>query len=191
MADPIEAHYTPDGDDWTVAVTGRGRTLTGRAPGLIAARDRADQLVEQLAPEESGRKTVVHLLNGDAVEFTTAYLTARLARTEEPAPVEPAPDRPEAPAETAQETAAPAAEQVQDGPPAEPDPAGQDAQPAPDDSVGTQGPIDAVLDADQGVPAPVTAAEGPPAAHRPTPRPRAQVPRPVPAPTEETAPSGC
>lgn len=86
MADPIEAHYTPDGDDWTVAVTGRGRTLTGRAPGLIAARDRADQLVEQLAPE--GRKTVVHLLNGDAVEFTTAYLTARLARTDEPVAAE-------------------------------------------------------------------------------------------------------
>jgi len=92
MADPIEAHYTPDGDDWTVAVTGRGRTLTGRAPGLIAARDRADQLVEQLTPEESGRKTVVHMLNGDAVEFTTAYLTARLARTEEPAPTEAEPE---------------------------------------------------------------------------------------------------
>jgi hypothetical protein len=89
MADPIEAHYTPDGDDWTVAVTGRGRTLTGRAPGLIAARDRADQLVEELAPHEAGHKTVVHMLNGDAVEFTTAYLTARLARTEEPTPAQP------------------------------------------------------------------------------------------------------
>ena len=86
MADPIEAHYTPDGDDWQVAVKGRGRTLTGRAPGLIAARDKADQLVEQLTTDESGRKTVVHLLNGDAVEFTTAYLTARLARTEDPPP---------------------------------------------------------------------------------------------------------
>jgi hypothetical protein len=84
MADPIEAHYTLDGDEWTVAVQGRGRTLTGRAPGLIAARDMADQLVTQLTPEESGRKTVVHMLNGDAVEFTTAYLTARLARTEDP-----------------------------------------------------------------------------------------------------------
>ena len=54
MADPIEANYTPDGDDWTVAVKGRGQTLTGRAPGLIAARDKADQLVEKLAPEEPG-----------------------------------------------------------------------------------------------------------------------------------------
>ncbi|TDV52182.1 hypothetical protein [Actinophytocola oryzae] len=103
MADPIEAHYTPDGDDWAVTVKGRGQTLTGRAPGLIAARDRADQLVEQLAPEETGRRTVVHLLNGDAVDFTTAYLTARLSRTEEP-PVEPeAADekQPPAPATTA------------------------------------------------------------------------------------------
>jgi hypothetical protein len=86
MADPIEVNYTPDGDDWTVSVTGRGQTLTGRAPGLIAARDRADQLVEKLTPDEPGRKTVVHLLNGDAVEFTTAYLTARLAKSPEPAP---------------------------------------------------------------------------------------------------------
>lgn len=93
MADPIEVNYTPDGDDWTVAVKGRGQTLTARAPGLIAARDRADQLVEKIAPDEPGHKTVVHLLNGDAVEFTTAYLTARLAKTE---PAEPA----EVPAQT-------------------------------------------------------------------------------------------
>jgi hypothetical protein len=92
MADPIEVNYTPDGDDWAVAVKGRGQTLTARAPGLIAARDRADQLVEKIAPDEPGHKTVVHLLNGDAVEFTTAYLTARLAKTEPEKPVEvPAP----------------------------------------------------------------------------------------------------
>ncbi len=41
---------------------------------------------------------MVHLLNGDAVQFTTAYLTARLAKSEpaasaEPAkPAEPAPE---------------------------------------------------------------------------------------------------
>lgn len=92
MADPIEVHYTPDGDDWTVTVKGRGQTLTGEAPGLIAARDRADQLVEKMTPDEPGHKTVVHLLNGDAVEFTTAYLTARLAKPEPEKPVEvPAP----------------------------------------------------------------------------------------------------
>jgi hypothetical protein len=88
MPDPIEVDYVPDGDDWQVTVSGRGQRLTGRAPGLIAARDRADQLVERLAPEEKLR-TVVHLLEGDAVQFTTAYLTARLAKPD-PKPV-PAP----------------------------------------------------------------------------------------------------
>ncbi len=87
MGDPIEVNYIPDGDDWTVTAKGRGQTLTGRAPGLIAARDRADQLVEKLAPDEEHR-TVVHLLEGDAVEFTTAYLTARLAKPEPVAVVE-------------------------------------------------------------------------------------------------------
>jgi hypothetical protein len=125
MADPIEAHYTPDGDDWTVAVTGRGRTLTGRAPGLIAARDRADQLVEQLAPEETGHKTVVHMLNGDAVEFTTAYLTARLARTEEPAEGKPADTSSTEPADTE----APAKGETREVPAAVERPA--DAKPSP------------------------------------------------------------
>lgn len=106
MADPIEVNYTPDGDDWTVAVKGRGQTLTGRAPGLIAARDRADQLVEKIAPDEPGHKTVVHLLNGDAVEFTTAYLTARLAKTEPEKPVEVP-----APADTAEKTDKPEPEE--------------------------------------------------------------------------------
>jgi hypothetical protein len=91
MPDPIEVNYVPDGDDWQVTVSGRGQRLTGKAPGLIAARDRADQLVEKLAPEEKFR-TVVHLLDGDAVEFTSAYLTARLAK---PTGTEPAPkDKP-------------------------------------------------------------------------------------------------
>jgi hypothetical protein len=95
MAEPIEANYEPDGDDWTITVSGRGKQLTAKAPGIIAARDRTDQLAEQLAPEEEHR-TVVHLLNGDAVQFTTAYLTARLAKPE-PAPM--------APSEPAAETA--------------------------------------------------------------------------------------
>lgn len=84
MAEPIEANYVPDGDDWTITISGRGKRLTAKAPGIIAARDRTDQLVEELAPDEEHR-TVVHLLNGDALEFTTAYLTARMAK---PEPVE-------------------------------------------------------------------------------------------------------
>jgi hypothetical protein len=83
MMEPIEANYVPDGDDWTVTVIGRGKTLTASAPGLIAARDNADQLAEELAPDDEHR-TVVHLLNGDAVEFTSVYLTARLAKREQP-----------------------------------------------------------------------------------------------------------
>lgn len=91
MPDPIEVNYVPDGDDWQVTVSGRGQRLTGKAPGLIAARDRADQLVERLAPDEKFR-TVVHLLEGDALQFTTAYLTARLAKPSEPPPrAEPEP----------------------------------------------------------------------------------------------------
>jgi hypothetical protein len=87
MAEPIEANYVPDGDDWTITVIGRGKQLTGKAPGIIAARDRADQLVEEVAPDEEHR-TVVHMLNGDAVQFTTAYLTARMAKSE-PVPAAP------------------------------------------------------------------------------------------------------
>ena len=87
MAEPIEANYELDGDDWTITVSGRGKRLTAKAPGIIAARDRTDQLAEQLAPDEEHR-TVVHLLNGDAVQFTTAYLTARLAKPEPPEPPE-------------------------------------------------------------------------------------------------------
>jgi glycine/serine hydroxymethyltransferase len=73
---PIAVNYLPVGDDWAIAVTTGDKTLTSKAPGLIAARDRAEQLVDKIAPQEEGR-TVVHLLQGDAVAFTTAYLNAR------------------------------------------------------------------------------------------------------------------
>lgn len=102
MAEPIEANYKPDGDDWTITVSGRGKQLTARAPGIIAARDRTDQLAEQLAPDEEHR-TVVHLLNGDALQFTSAYLTARLAKPEPAATPEPAPAH--GPAKPAEDTA--------------------------------------------------------------------------------------
>lgn len=81
MVEPIKANYVPEGDDWAISVTGHGKTLTDKAPGLIAARDRADQLVETLAPNEE-HHTVVHLINGDAVEFTDLYLHARLDMAE-------------------------------------------------------------------------------------------------------------
>ncbi|SFP26964.1 hypothetical protein SAMN05421810_10282 [Amycolatopsis arida] len=86
MVQPIVATYRQDDEDWSITVAGLGKELTARAPGIIAARDRADQLVEKLAPEGTAT-TVVHLLNGSALEFTAAYMSARLARTTaEPAP---------------------------------------------------------------------------------------------------------
>jgi hypothetical protein len=85
--DPIQAEYKPDGDDWTIKVTMGDKSLTGQAPGLIAARDRADQLVEKLVPDVE-HPTVVHLLNGDALAFTTAYLNARMAAPAQDPPPE-------------------------------------------------------------------------------------------------------
>lgn len=88
MVETITATYKHDNDDWTITVSDRGKELTGKAPGIIAARDRADQLVEKLAPNE--RPTVVHLLNGNALEFTSAYMAARLTLPEiEPLEIPP------------------------------------------------------------------------------------------------------
>ncbi|MEV6874393.1 hypothetical protein [Amycolatopsis sp. NPDC051128] len=76
MVEAITATYVQEDADWTITVSGHGKELTARAPGIIAARDRADQLVEQLG--DGGKTTVVHLLNGSALDFTSAYMTARL-----------------------------------------------------------------------------------------------------------------
>ncbi|EHK87858.1 hypothetical protein ACWGRK_18490 [Saccharomonospora azurea] len=81
----ITAKYVQRDEDWTVTVSGLGKTLNGEASGIIAARDRADQLVEQLTGEGTA-PTVVHLLNGSAYEFTSTYMTARLTRSPEEAP---------------------------------------------------------------------------------------------------------
>lgn len=79
MRAPITVNYTPDGDDWTVTVVVAGEPTVRRAKavGLIAARDQADQMVAQIAPNEDTRR-VVHLLDGDAYAFTDSYLKARL-----------------------------------------------------------------------------------------------------------------
>jgi hypothetical protein len=76
MVEAITASYVQEDADWTITVAGCGKRLTARAPGIIAARDRADQLVEQLGGD--GKATVVHLLDGSALAFTSAYLAARL-----------------------------------------------------------------------------------------------------------------
>lgn len=97
MFEPILANYTPQGADWAVEVTGAGKTLKATAPGLIAARDRADQLVAEIAPGAQPR-TVVHMLEGDAVGFTAAYLAARMGKPEAPAEGAQAGEAPPAPA---------------------------------------------------------------------------------------------
>lgn len=123
MFEPILANYTPDGDDWAVEVTAAGKTLTATAPGLIAARDRADQLVDELVPGDNVR-TVVHTLDGDAFGFTEAYLSARLAKPADEPGAE-SPDEPEAPAKEAKpveavKPVAPAPRAAEETPVAEP-----------------------------------------------------------------------
>jgi endonuclease YncB( thermonuclease family) len=76
MVTTITVDYTRDGDDWTVTVAGGEQRLIERAPGLIAARDRADTLVDSMVADEKER-AVVHMIDGDAFAFTTAYLRAR------------------------------------------------------------------------------------------------------------------
>jgi hypothetical protein len=80
MHAPITVNYVPDGEDWTVTVTDERQTESATASGLIAARDQADQIVEKMVPSQISR-TVVHLLEGDAVAFTNTYLQARLGLT--------------------------------------------------------------------------------------------------------------
>lgn len=78
----ITANYVPDGDDWSVTVTVGSEKTTARAPGLIAARDQADQIIEEAAPSQHGR-VVIHLLDGDGFAFSTAYLQARHGLSDE------------------------------------------------------------------------------------------------------------
>lgn len=78
----ITANYVPDGDDWSVTVTSGSEKTTARAPGLIAARDKADQIIDQVAPNPHGR-VVIHLLDGDGFAFSTAYLQARHGLSDE------------------------------------------------------------------------------------------------------------
>ncbi|WP_157163097.1 hypothetical protein [Actinoalloteichus spitiensis] len=71
---PITVNYVQDGEDWTLTVVGEESSRTDHASGLLAARARADELIEELS---GGHPVAVHLLDGDAVAFTRAYLYAR------------------------------------------------------------------------------------------------------------------
>lgn len=91
MPSPITVNYTSNGDDWTVTVALTQKDArtpaprTAKATGLVAARDQADRLVAQLAPDSDSRR-VVHLLDGDAYAFTNSYLQARLGLPEQTRP---------------------------------------------------------------------------------------------------------
>jgi hypothetical protein len=79
VATAIVVNYEPDGNDWTIEVSsGGGESRTGRASGLTGAREKADRLVAELVGTAVGSVRVVHLLHGDAVAFSSAYLSARL-----------------------------------------------------------------------------------------------------------------
>ncbi|MBW4720680.1 hypothetical protein [Saccharothrix obliqua] len=80
---PITADYRRDGDDWAVTVRRGDRALAATAPGLIAARVQADQLVDELTGGHN-RCTVVHMLDGDALAFSVAYLHTRHGLTVPP-----------------------------------------------------------------------------------------------------------
>ncbi len=78
MVQTVTATYARTDENWTVRVSGLGRELDAEASGIIAARDRADQLVDELVSGDE-QPTVVHLIDGSAVEFTSTYMAARLA----------------------------------------------------------------------------------------------------------------
>lgn len=82
MVEPITVTYTPGDKHWVIRVSGQDKELTATAPGILASRDRADELVDEIEPDKDSR-AVVHLLEGSALEFTTAYLDARMSRTDD------------------------------------------------------------------------------------------------------------
>lgn len=77
MAEQITVRYVQVDDRWEITVSARGEQLAAVARGIVAARNRAELLVEQIAPGEKARR-VVHLLNDNALEFTMAYMSALL-----------------------------------------------------------------------------------------------------------------
>ncbi|APU13436.1 MULTISPECIES: hypothetical protein [Actinoalloteichus] len=83
----LVAEYTSDGEDWTITVSNGVETRSAHAAGILAAREATDRLAGELHAGE-GSPTIVHLLDGDALAFTSAYLTARH--------VSPRPDQPRA-----------------------------------------------------------------------------------------------
>lgn len=76
---PLVARYARSGSEWVVVVSGEGKALSATASGIVQARGLADQLVAKIVSKTQDNPIVLHLLNDSALEFTRAYLAARLA----------------------------------------------------------------------------------------------------------------
>jgi hypothetical protein len=77
----ITASYNHEEDQFRVVVTGHGQSRTGTSPDVVTARELADRLVTRIVPAAGAAPVVVHLLDGSAVAFTNALLTARFRST--------------------------------------------------------------------------------------------------------------
>jgi len=75
---PIVVRYAHSNQKWTVEVSGHGRKLSATASTIVEAKDRADHLVKDISSSLPGTPIVVHLIDGSAIEFTRAYLSALL-----------------------------------------------------------------------------------------------------------------
>ncbi|MCP2164938.1 hypothetical protein [Goodfellowiella coeruleoviolacea] len=87
-AEPITVHYATDGDSWQVIVSTGARELITEASSLVSAREQAEDLIAEIR-QDTPLARAVHLLDGDPVAFTAAYLRARHGL---PAPARPALD---------------------------------------------------------------------------------------------------
>lgn len=78
---PIVVRYRRRGKTWLVTVSGHGSELAASASRILEARKLADEFVDTISAELEIKPIVVHLLDNSAVEFTRAYLAARLFGT--------------------------------------------------------------------------------------------------------------
>jgi hypothetical protein len=81
-ASVITVTYMESSGEWRVSLTASDKVFTTRAADLLDARGRVDRLIGKLAKEGiSG--TSVHMIDGSAVAFTRAYLTAKFQISED------------------------------------------------------------------------------------------------------------
>ncbi|AHH98045.1 hypothetical protein GCM10010174_05440 [Kutzneria viridogrisea] len=89
----LTANYSNNGGTWRVSVESLGRRQEFTATGVLDARSRVDQLMDQIRDAGVLPRTV-HLLNGSAAEFTHAYLAAQFTEAARRASVPPPEGKP-------------------------------------------------------------------------------------------------